>query len=188
MLATILHTSVRLYQNTEDVLGVNVLSIVKATYIVVTVSTLFQLIGTLRLNTKMNVPKDYETRFEKAEQTFLYQIVFDPNTNKLVPLNPLPDDIDPAYLHFAGQYPFLLHDNFLLFQIRTVSWPAWICRVSCVPWTQSRNPENEKHREWGNTFYSPPPPPWQATKIKGPLTSLKTDKMSMQYLKFAVIP
>jgi exonuclease-1 len=72
----------------------------------------------------MNVPKDYETRFEKAEQTFLYQIVFDPNTNKLVPLNPLPDDIDPAYLHFAGQYPFLLHHNFLLFQIRTVSWPA----------------------------------------------------------------
>ena len=55
----------------------------------------------------MNVPKDYETRFEKAAQTFLYQIVFDPNTNKLVPLNPLPDEIDPVHLHFAGQYPFV---------------------------------------------------------------------------------
>ena len=54
----------------------------------------------------MSVPRDYETRFEKAEQTFLYQIVFDPNTNKLLPLNPLPDDIDPKNLNFAGQYPF----------------------------------------------------------------------------------
>ena len=52
---------------------------------------------------------DYETRFQKAEQTFLYQIVFDPKTNKLVPLNPVPDDIDPIHLHFAGQYPFLFH-------------------------------------------------------------------------------
>ena len=67
---------------------------------------LLQLITTLRLNTKMNVPVDYETRFQKAEQTFLYQIVFDPKTNKLVPLNPVPDEIDPSHLHFAGQYPF----------------------------------------------------------------------------------
>ena len=65
-------------------------------------SSVKKLIGTLRLNTKMSVPRDYEKRFEKAEQTFLYQIVFDPNTNKLLPLNPLPDDIDPKNLNFAG--------------------------------------------------------------------------------------
>ena len=54
----------------------------------------------------MRVPTDYEERFKEAEQTFLYQIVFDPRSNKLVPLNPIPDDIDPADLSFAGQYPF----------------------------------------------------------------------------------
>lgn len=53
----------------------------------------------------MKVPQDYEARFAQAEQTFLYQVVFDPNYNKLVPLNPIPDDINPNDLHFAGQYP-----------------------------------------------------------------------------------
>ncbi|XP_028398743.1 exonuclease 1-like isoform X2 [Dendronephthya gigantea] len=65
-------------------------------------STLKKLISSLRLNTKMRVPADYEERFKKAEQTFLYQIVFDPKSNKLVPLNPVPDDIDSGNLSFAG--------------------------------------------------------------------------------------
>ena len=56
----------------------------------------------------MSVPNDYEVSFEKAERTFLYQIVFDPNSSTLVPLNPLPDEIQSDQLHFAGQYPFLL--------------------------------------------------------------------------------
>jgi hypothetical protein len=63
----------------------------------------------------MNVPRDYETRFEKAEQTFLYQVVYDPNTNKLLPLNPLPDDIEPEHLNFAGQYPFICSLIFILY-------------------------------------------------------------------------
>lgn len=70
---------------------------------------LLQLISTLRLNTKMIVPKDYEERFKKAEQTFLYQIVFDPKTNTLVPLNPLPKELIASNLMFAGQYP-LFHE------------------------------------------------------------------------------
>ena len=53
----------------------------------------------------MKVPQDYETRFAQAEQTFLYQIVFDPNTGKFVPLNPVPENINADTLHFAGQYP-----------------------------------------------------------------------------------
>jgi len=39
----------------------------------------------------MKVPKDYEENFKKAELTFLHQRVFDPNTETLVPLTPLPD-------------------------------------------------------------------------------------------------
>ena len=53
----------------------------------------------------MKVPSDYEAKFLQAEQTFLYQIVFDPKTSKLVPLNPVPDDLEGTELHFAGQYP-----------------------------------------------------------------------------------
>lgn len=67
-------------------------------------STVKKAIGTLRLNCKMKVPPDYETRFVQAEQTFLYQIVFDPNTGRLVPLNPVPESINTNELHFAGHH------------------------------------------------------------------------------------
>lgn len=51
------------------------------------------------------VPKDYEVNFKKAEWTFLYQLVFDPRTQQQVRLHPIPDDIDPTELEFAGMYP-----------------------------------------------------------------------------------
>ncbi|EPY80565.1 hypothetical protein CB1_000818027 [Camelus ferus] len=57
---------------------------------------------------KMNitVPEDYIKGFIRANNTFLYQLVFDPIKRKLIPLNAYEDDIDPETLSYAGQYPF----------------------------------------------------------------------------------
>ncbi|MGH0141377.1 UNVERIFIED_CONTAM: hypothetical protein FKN15_073630 [Acipenser sinensis] len=56
---------------------------------------------------KMNVtvPDEYIEGFTRANNTFLYQLVFDPISRRLVPLNPYPDDMDPKTLSYAGQYP-----------------------------------------------------------------------------------
>ncbi|XP_077470169.1 exonuclease 1 [Stigmatopora argus] len=48
------------------------------------------------------VPQEYIEGFVKANQTFLYQLVFDPVNRKLVPLNPYENDINPASLSYAG--------------------------------------------------------------------------------------
>lgn len=55
---------------------------------------------------KMNitVPEDYIEGFIRANNTFLYQLVFDPIRRKLIPLNAYEDDIDPETLSYAGQY------------------------------------------------------------------------------------
>nr|XP_014714402.2 exonuclease 1 isoform X1 [Equus asinus]XP_044618792.1 exonuclease 1 isoform X1 [Equus asinus] len=55
---------------------------------------------------KMNitVPEDYIEGFIRANNTFLYQLVFDPIKRKLVPLNAYEDDIDPETLSYAGRY------------------------------------------------------------------------------------
>ncbi|KAL6042240.1 hypothetical protein STEG23_021561 [Scotinomys teguina] len=55
---------------------------------------------------KMNitVPEDYITGFIRANNTFLYQLVFDPIRRKLVPLNAYGDDVNPETLSYAGQY------------------------------------------------------------------------------------
>ncbi|XP_029788896.1 exonuclease 1 [Suricata suricatta] len=55
---------------------------------------------------KMNitVPEDYIRGFIRANNTFLYQLVFDPINRKLIPLNAYEDDIDPETLSYAGQY------------------------------------------------------------------------------------
>ncbi|XP_020030319.2 exonuclease 1 [Castor canadensis] len=64
---------------------------------------------------KMNVivPEDYINGFIRANNTFLYQLVFDPIKRKLVPLNAYEDDIDPKTLSYAGQYV----DDTIAFQI-----------------------------------------------------------------------
>ncbi|KAF6073288.1 exonuclease 1 [Phyllostomus discolor] len=55
---------------------------------------------------KMNitVPEDYIKGFIRANNTFLYQLVFDPIRRKLIPLNDYGDDIDPGTLSYAGRY------------------------------------------------------------------------------------
>ncbi|KAK2832666.1 hypothetical protein Q5P01_016555 [Channa striata] len=53
---------------------------------------------------KMNlvVPEVYIEGFVRANNTFLYQLVFDPVRRQVVPLNPYPEHIDPATLSYAG--------------------------------------------------------------------------------------
>ncbi|XP_072247658.1 exonuclease 1 [Leuresthes tenuis] len=53
---------------------------------------------------KMNlvIPEQYIEGFVRANNTFLYQLVFDPVRRKVVPLNPYPEHIDPATLTYAG--------------------------------------------------------------------------------------
>ncbi|XP_037322457.2 exonuclease 1 [Pungitius pungitius] len=53
---------------------------------------------------KMNlvVPEEYIEGFVKANNTFLYQLVFDPVRRKVVPLTTYPEHIDPATLSYAG--------------------------------------------------------------------------------------
>ncbi|XP_040035127.2 exonuclease 1 [Gasterosteus aculeatus] len=53
---------------------------------------------------KMNlvIPEEYIEGFVKANNTFLYQLVFDPVRRKVVPLNKYPEHIDPATLSYAG--------------------------------------------------------------------------------------
>ncbi|NXY07051.1 EXO1 Exonuclease, partial [Pteruthius melanotis] len=55
---------------------------------------------------KMNitVPEEYIQGFTRANNTFLYQLVFDPINRKLVPLNAYEDDIDPETLTYAGRH------------------------------------------------------------------------------------
>ncbi|NXG68788.1 EXO1 Exonuclease, partial [Baryphthengus martii] len=55
---------------------------------------------------KMNitVPEEYIQGFTRANNTFLYQLVFDPVNRKLVPLNAYADDIDPETLTYAGRH------------------------------------------------------------------------------------
>ncbi|NXF04951.1 EXO1 Exonuclease, partial [Smithornis capensis] len=55
---------------------------------------------------KMNitVPEEYIQGFTRANNTFLYQLVFNPINRKLVPLNAYGDDIDPETLSYAGRH------------------------------------------------------------------------------------
>ncbi|XP_074844738.1 exonuclease 1 [Carettochelys insculpta] len=55
---------------------------------------------------KMNitVSEEYIEGFIRANNTFLYQLVFDPIKRKLVPLNAYDDSVDPETLIYAGRY------------------------------------------------------------------------------------
>ena len=60
----------------------------------------------LHLKMKLKVPQEYIDGFHQANNTFLYQLAFDPMTRRLVPLHPYSDDIDKESLTYAGAYPF----------------------------------------------------------------------------------
>lgn len=51
------------------------------------------------------VAPEYAVGFERADKTFLYQLVIDPKSRKLVPLNPYPPDVKEGDVKFAGPYP-----------------------------------------------------------------------------------
>ncbi|NXB48354.1 EXO1 Exonuclease, partial [Leucopsar rothschildi] len=56
------------------------------------------------LKTNITVSEEYIQGFTRANNTFLYQLVFDPVNRKLVPLNAYGDDIDPEALTYAGRH------------------------------------------------------------------------------------
>lgn len=48
------------------------------------------------------VPDSYLEGFVRANNTFLYQLVFDPCSRRVLPLNPYPEHINPEELSYAG--------------------------------------------------------------------------------------
>ncbi|XP_071962950.1 exonuclease 1-like isoform X2 [Antedon mediterranea] len=58
----------------------------------------------MHLKMKQAVGDDYIEGFHQANNTFLHQLVFDPLTRKLVPLNPYPPEIQPGDISYAGKY------------------------------------------------------------------------------------
>ncbi|XP_060571925.1 exonuclease 1-like [Ruditapes philippinarum] len=57
------------------------------------------------LKSSISVPQEYIDGFVAANNTFLYQFVYDPLQRRLVPLNPYPQDVNPDELSYAGS-PF----------------------------------------------------------------------------------
>ena len=66
----------------------------------------FQLLKKLPSYLKMNlvVTDDYIEGFIRADNTFLYQLSFDPLTRKLCPLTPYPPEVEVEELRYAGPY------------------------------------------------------------------------------------
>lgn len=54
---------------------------------------------------KLEVTEEYIDAFIKANNTFLYQLVFCPIKKGLVPLNPYPDGLEISDIEYAGKYP-----------------------------------------------------------------------------------
>ncbi|XP_078413438.1 exonuclease 1 isoform X1 [Cetorhinus maximus] len=56
------------------------------------------------LKTTITVTEEYIDGFIRANNTFLYQLAFDPLKRKLVPLNAYSDGVDPKTLDYAGHH------------------------------------------------------------------------------------
>jgi len=52
---------------------------------------------------QLQVTEEYVRGFQQANETFLYQIVFDPKSKKFRPLCDYPENCDPAQMSFAGE-------------------------------------------------------------------------------------
>lgn len=84
----------------------------------------------------ITVPDEYIEGFVKANNTFLYQLVFDPINRKVVPLNPYPENIDPATLSYAGVYLFPWKLNYrvsLCDHCHVIYFRCIICGLSPSP-------------------------------------------------------
>ncbi|GAC95247.1 hypothetical protein PHSY_002822 [Pseudozyma hubeiensis SY62] len=64
--------------------------------------TVDKVLQAVRLEGKMRIPPTYSREFRKAELTFVHQRVFDPRSQKLVTLTPLPDGTHDDMLPFIG--------------------------------------------------------------------------------------
>lgn len=52
----------------------------------------------------LEVTKEYREKFMQAINTFLYQLVFDPISKTLRPLNQYPDNLGPEDFPYAGKF------------------------------------------------------------------------------------
>ncbi|XP_055357766.1 exonuclease 1-like [Paramacrobiotus metropolitanus] len=84
-------------------------------------------------NMHLVVTPEFKAKFMRANYTFLYQIVLDPAQRKLVPLHPLPANLDSHKLNFAGHG--MLTDTV-----------AFKIAVGAIPVGQ--NAENSSEEEW----------------------------------------
>ena len=70
----------------------------------------------MKNDSKIKVPLNYENDFKRAELAFLYQRVFDIETERLVTLNPVPEDLGCSLdTNYIGSYPI----TYILFSF----WP-----------------------------------------------------------------
>ncbi|XP_041468401.1 exonuclease 1-like isoform X2 [Lytechinus variegatus] len=58
---------------------------------------------TLKMKSTTVTP-EYMEGFQQANNTFLYQLAYDPNKKKLQPLTPYPPEVGPSMLTYAGKY------------------------------------------------------------------------------------
>ena len=63
------------------------------------------------LKTSISVPQEYIDGFIAADNTFLYQLVFDPLKRRLVPLTEYAPDVDHKHMAYAGAH--MPHDRAL---------------------------------------------------------------------------
>lgn len=57
----------------------------------------------LQLKLKSSVSQEYIDGFVQANNTFLYQLAFDPKKRKLMPLNPYPTELEGEKMDYAGR-------------------------------------------------------------------------------------
>ncbi|RUP44578.1 PIN domain-like protein, partial [Jimgerdemannia flammicorona] len=61
-----------------------------------------KVIWSIRMNHEMPVPRDYLKNFRRANFTFLYQRVYDPDAQVLTTVNPVPEGLDIDNMDFLG--------------------------------------------------------------------------------------
>lgn len=63
------------------------------------------------------VPDEYIDGFIRANNTFLFQLVYDPLQRRLRPLNSYEEGLNAQQLPYAGAYPFMLLYTCILLSI-----------------------------------------------------------------------